>query len=515
MKLRTLLLFICMVALASGVAFAQSTSIAIPWSGHAHDSQHGGISQSGVAAQTLGRIRWQNPVDLNPQVYDGDLYIHYGSPLVTQSNTVIFPVKTGTSDGFRVEAHAGTTGSTIWAATTDYSIPPIPSPPYGWTPSCGIALTPKNRLYFPGAGGTVYYRDSPDAPAASGTGQIAFYGIANYQADTATFNADIQISTPITSDRYGNIFFGFQVSGSPTVSGTALQSGLARISVDGSCAWVGSTTISGTSGGSQIEYSCAPALSNDHKTLYVAINSGYQTGGTLAAVDSRTLAPLYNVRLKDVLTPANDATMDDEGSPTPTIGPDGDVYFGVLENPFYSNHLRGWLLHFDSTLAHSKIPGAFGWDDTASIVPASLVPSYHGSSTYLLLTKYNNYIEGNGDGKNKLAILDPNATETDPISGATVMNEVITVLGVTQDEGRPAGAVREWCVNTVAIDPATRSAIVNSEDGHAYRWDFTSNALVQSLMLTNGIGEAYTPTVIGVDGASYIIENATLFCVGQ
>ena len=35
--------------------------------------------------------------------------------------------------------------------------------------------------------------------------------------------------------------------------------------------------------------------------------------------------------------------------------------------------------------------GSFGWDDTASIVPTSMVPSYAGTSAYLLMTKYNNY----------------------------------------------------------------------------------------------------------------------------
>jgi hypothetical protein len=31
--------------------------------------------------------------------------------------------------------------------------------------------------------------------------------------------------------------------------------------------------------------------------------------------------------------------------------------------------------------------------------------------------------------------------------------------------------------------------------------------------LTSGVGEAYTPTVIGVDGTVYAINNAILFAV--
>ena len=85
--------------------------------------------------------------------------------------------------------------------------------------------------------------------------------------------------------------------------------------------------------------------------------------------------------------------MINDSTASPTVGPDGDVYFGVLEDNFPSHNDRGWLLHFDRTLATTKTPGSFGWDDTASIIPRAAVPSYSGSSSYLVLTKYNNYAE--------------------------------------------------------------------------------------------------------------------------
>ena len=47
-----------------------------------------------------------------------------------------------------------------------------------------------------------------------------------------------------------------------------------------------------------------------------------------------------------------------------------------------------------------------------------------------------------------------------------------------------------------------------------YRWDLDTNTFTQSLVLTPGIGEAYTPTLIGPDGTTYAINNATLFAVG-
>ena len=188
--------------------------------------------------------------------------------------------------------------------------------------------------------------------------------------------------------------------------------------------------------------------------------------------------------------------------------------------PFASNNDRGWLLHFSGDLSTTKTPGAFGWDDTPSVVPASMVPSYHGSSTYLLMAKYNNYAGlGSGNGLNKIAILDPNATETDPVTGTTVMNEVLTILGPTPDSGvnqqTYPGAVREWCINSAVVDPATDSILAGSEDGKLYRWNLTSNTFTQVLTLTTGIGEAYTPTLIGPDGMVYAINNATLFAIGD
>lgn len=131
-------------------------------------------------------------------------------------------------------------------------------------------------------------------------------------------------------------------------------------------------------------------------------------------------------------------------------------------------------------------------------MPANLVPSYRGSSSYLILVKYNNYAgAGTGDGVNKLAVLDPNASQTDEYPGklppSQVMQEVLTVTGVTPEpQQRFPNAVREWCINTAVIDPVSKSAFVNSEDGVIYRWDFTTNTLAERLRLTAGLGEAYT-----------------------
>ena len=494
---------LCMAALLFSAALCRAQSIAVPWGGHGHDAQHTGISA--VAAQTMSAFHWPVPVEVDevPQYSGTSLLIHYGSPLSTQGNTIIFPVKTGVSDGFRMEARNGANGAVRWTEASDYTLPV-----HNWVPSFGAILTPKNRLWFPGAGGKVYFRDTPDA--ATGTrGQIVFYGAENY--DVA-----VKINTPITSDRYGNIFFGFVVEGTVT---NGLVSGIARIAEDGTGSWVSANAAAEGAGGiSKVVHNCAPALSNDHRTLYIAVHGGGYSAGYLVSLNSRTLAPIAKVRLKDPRpSPYDDALLPYDGTASPTVGPDGDVYYGVLEASTGSNHYRGWMLHFDGALAVVKTPGAFGWDDTASVVPSASVPSYTGTSQYLLLTKYNNYAQAGGGGLNKVAILDPNDTMTDPVTGASVMKEIITALGPTPDSEYPAfpGAVREWCINTAAVDPVGKCAIVNSEDGKVYRWDFVTNTLIQPFTLTTGIGEAYTPTIIGVDGTIYAISNAMIFAIGQ
>jgi hypothetical protein len=67
----------------------------------------------------------------------------------------------------------------------------------------------------------------------------------------------------------------------------------------------------------------------------------------------------------------------------------------------------------------------------------------------------------------------------------------------------------------MAADPFTRSILVNNEDGILYRWDLASNTFTQRIRLTDGLGEAYTPTAVGADGTVYAISNARLFSVAR
>ena len=231
-------------------------------------------------------------------------------------------------------------------------------------------------------------------------------------------------------------------------------------------------------------------------------------------LDADTLAARASVALIDPLQ-GSAAWVNDNASSSPTVGPDGDAYIGVLEANAPSHNFRGWLLHFDAALSQSKTPGGFGWDNTASIVPREIVPQYSGTSGYLLALKYNSYGGvGTGDGQHRVAIVDPNAAQTDRFSTALVMREVITVLGPSPDPGYPGG-VEEWCINTAAVDPQTASVLMNSEDGSLYRWHLPSNTLSERIGLNNGYAQSYTPTAIGPDGRVYAVNNAVLFSIAR
>ena len=79
------------------------------------------------------------------------------------------------------------------------------------------------------------------------------------------------------------------------------------------------------------------------------------------------------------------------------------------------------------------------------------------------------------------------------MSAGLGMAEVLTVAGITPDADLVAtfpGAVREWCINTAAVSPATRSILCNCEDGTCYRWNLVTNTLDQAVLLAPPTGSA-------------------------
>jgi len=98
--------------------------------------------------------------------------------------------------------------------------------------------------------------------------RVAFYGIAHHDSNAAGFDADIRICTPLTSDAQGNIYFGYRATGANPLN---IRSGLARVGADGSMSFV--SVVSATaSAATQVLMNCAPALSDDGGTVYVAMS---------------------------------------------------------------------------------------------------------------------------------------------------------------------------------------------------------------------------------------------------
>ncbi len=506
------------IVLAITIALVGRTSAQTSVPSFAGNAQHTAVYTH--AAQDLNSVHWTTSIDLN----NTGAFAHYGAPLITPANTIFVPVKTGSSGGFKINVFNAIDGTALYTLTTDYTQPShnwiLPYQPVLATSSLGT------RLYYPGNGGTVYYIDNVDSAGHGAPVQQVFYTtLANYQANAVGFNSTVFINTPITADSNGNIFFGFRTQGTAPAPLSTTQSGFARIDPNGNATFVLAGTAAGDATISRDTHNSGPALSNDGATVYVAVKAtSTETYGYLLGLDSTTLATKFKVFLKDPRSNnSNNATLLDDSTATPLVGPDGDVYFGIYGNP--ANGSRGFMLHFSSDLTVEKTPGGFGWDNTPGIVPASMVPSYTGTSTYLLFSKYNNYAgAGNdsADGVNRIALLDPNATEVDAhasSNGLLIMREVMTVIGPTADaENRSASlplAVREWCINTPAVNPATNSVFTPSEDGHVYRWNLITNSLDQFEQLNVGIGEPYVPTIIGPDGTVFTLNGGTMSALGN
>ncbi len=508
-KLTRLRVFSLCALVALPALHAASPGSSVPT--FAGNAQH--TANYAPPAQPLNSIHWSTSTNFSTTPGNA----HYGAPLISAANTVFVPVRTA-GDGFQVSVFNGSTGQAAYTLPTDYIVPtnnwfPVYQPVIA-TPVSGT------RLYYAGPGGTIYYITNPDSTLHGAPVQLAFYGLANYTANSSGFNSTVFVDSPLTSDSNGNIFFGFRVQGTAPAPLNTTQSGFARIDPNGNAVYVLAGTAAGDAGIGRETQNSAPALSNDQSTLYVAVKSlSSETYGYLLGLDSTQLTTKYKVLLRDPRN-GNGAGILDISTASPMVAPDNDVYFGIFSNP--DNGSRGFLLRFSGDLKVTKIPGGFGWDYTAAVVPASMVPSYQGSSSYLIFSKYNSYAGvGDGDGVNKVVVLDPNATEIDPhpsANGLVEMREVLSMIGFTADaeEISPAFpyAVREWCINTAAVNPATKSVYFTSEDGYLYRWDLTTNSLSQAIQIGAGTGEPYVPTIIGPDGTVYTLNGGTMFAVG-
>ena len=476
------------------------------------NAQHTNV-YSGLA-QIQNVVKWSAFIDESNPGFFG----HYGAPLVTSNNVLITGVTTA-GGSIEIRAFDGATGSLKYAIPTDFV-----QPAHGWTPAYQPVMS-GSRLFFQGAGGSIFFIDNADTNTPSAPVRLVFYtDESSYLANKAAYDSSVYADTPLTVDTTGNVYFGFRVQGTAPAPLNTTVSGWAKITSAGVGSYVLVTDMTGDPNVNRDCHNLAPALSNDESTLYVvAGKTSTRYYGYLVALDTTTLATKSQVFLTDPRN-GNPAGLMDDGTASPMVAPDGDVYLGIFGNPY--NGSRGFLAHYNSDLSTAKTFGAFGWDFTPGIVPASMVPSYTGSSSYLLFCKYNNYlIDGaggydEGDGVNMVAVIDPNATQTErhlSAGGLQVMREVLIMPGPTPDGEWSSipGAVREYCVNATCVNPESGAVYFNSEDGRAYKWDLTSNSITSAIALTPGFGEPYVPTVIGPDGTVFTLNGGQVFAIGS
>lgn len=211
--------------------------------------------------------------------------------------------------------------------------------------------------------------------------------------------------------------------------------------------------------------------------------------------------------------------VNDSGSSSPTVAPDGSVLYGAYTR---YNYAQGHLMHFD---ANGNYLGAFGfgWDYTPAI--------YSHDGTWSVVVKNNHYGDvGSYCSDNTACPRDRTGTNPDSPeeyfvgqlskdlklewsvkstnTESCVRNSDNTLSCVSD---HPAGF--EWCVNAPVID-GNGVVYANSEDGNLYAIG-QGGVVKQHIFQQESLGAAYTPASLGGDGKIYSQNNGHLFVVGR
>ncbi len=212
----------------------------------------------------------------------------------------------------------------------------------------------------------------------------------------------------------------------------------------------------------------------------------------------------------------------DDSSATPTIAPDGSIFFGAYT---LYNFAQGHMLHFsaDGDFLNSF---NFGWDNTPGIYPHD--------DTYSVIFK-NNHYGGAGFGdycsdpnwcpdrsNPNASFLGPEqyfVSQFDPHLNIEWSFQNTNTQSCTRNPDGSLTCVSdhpngfEWCVNAAVVD-ANGTVYANSEDGNLYAIG-QGGVLVQRIFQQLALGAAYTPASMDSRGRIYSQNDGQLFIVGR
>ena len=365
---------------------------------------------SAIASQDLDASRGRRRRPRAAIHAGGALLTHYGSPVVTTNNTVVIPVKTAPPAAIASRRDGRTGGAPVVDGHR------LRHAAAQLAAALQRAAHAAGRLYAPGAGGKLLVEDDADA-ASSTLATHVFYGAAAYNANPARFDGSVFINTPVTADAQGNVFFGFLVTGA---NPAGLVSGIARVAPT-------ARHLGRRRGCRRRPFDPeardelrAGALERRRHGLH----RGQQRAGAGVAEGLPARARQHDARRarRALLIDPNTGTparVSDDGTASPVVGPDGRVFYGVLERRSPRTTRAAGCCSSMRCSRRASTPGSFGWDDRrrrdpgvdGAVVRRRVDLPARAEVQQLPRRRH-------GRRANRLAVLDPSATQADPICRA-------------------------------------------------------------------------------------------------
>lgn len=511
---------------------------------------------------------------------NGDLLAHYQVPLV-ESSDVFMEFKTGAYNIASYATQTwGETKFTwqnsqlvpVWSAISDWK-PPGSSQDF-WEPVFHATLA-NGAVYVPGASGSIIKLDKATgeviqriAPFGSDPNTYQTGPITADSSGNLFYNAIQVVVDPKKGFLANDAIDSWLVKVAPdgavsmvsyaTLTSPEAPAAIARCLTSfpaSALPWPPSPTAvpgSGVCGTQRVALNIAPALAPDG-TIYSVTRSQFNARYAFLVAINADLTKKWAASLRDRFNdgcgvpvssggwlPPNgapggcragaplgvdpatnrlgDGQVVDSASSTPTVAPDGTIFFGAYSR---YNYAQGHLMRFD---AGGNYLGAFGfgWDSTPAI--------YRHDGTWSIIIKNNHYDVGSYCGNDMVCPPDRNASNPDsPVElFVSQLSPDLTIEWSFRNTNTESCARNEdgslscisdhpngfeWCVNAPVVD-ANGVVYANSEDGNLYAIG-QGGILKQRIFQQLAVGAAYTPASLGSDGKIYTQNDGHLFVVGK